>query len=221
MLKPINDIASWIYYILVIVNLVCYTFLWKRRNLQLFKYIALHSWVMFALNIITEESSKAHLHNLSVSHVYFLVQCLLLAGFYYQILDRSKQRKFIRSYVFYMLVILCINYIVMPEMMRKFNYLEIFLTHYLLTVCALMYSYNTQTEKQEFFHINIGILTFSIISCSMFLLGNIVYIETELAIGRYIMTIHLGALLFFQSMLVVQWTKIIRNKTLKHEASSH
>lgn len=199
-------ISYWSYLIILSTNTFLYSIRKKRKSDRWLKAISGYLWGMLVIQIVSDVVSYYTSDNLYISHIYFYTQMLLLALFYYQILKRPKQRKFIKLYLFFTSVVIFIQYIILPSLWVRFNLLEVCLTNYFLIVCCLLYYYNTLSKKRYFFYLNLGILVYSTLSTSFFLLGNVLA-DMNHSISVYTWGLHAVTSIFFQVMILVQWFK--------------
>lgn len=210
------SITFWGYCILLALNSVLYSILNLRQSKNKKKgtaIISIYLWSMLIIQVASDLASYISYNNLYFSHIYFYTQFFLIGIFYFQVLTSVRQRRFILSYIIFTTLLLIIQYLVVPDLLFRFSLVEVFFTNYLLVCCALMYHYNLLSAKSErkFSIFNFGILTYSVLSLSFFLFGNVMS-KINIDISIYVWLIHSIVLVFFHVMILVQCIKLFSLK---------
>lgn len=120
------------------------------------------------------------IHNLYLSHFYFVLQFIILSFFYLKLL-KDDQRKVVKVGLVLTLFALAIQYLCDDSMVWQFNLFEIFITSFMLSMYAIFHFYNLLNEDKRLYYINAGILIYLFGSSVVFLSGNVVAkLTTEL-----------------------------------------
>lgn len=202
------QIGYWCYIFLLLVNLILCSFKVKRERSDWAKILFVYLSGLFIIQVGSDIAGYITADNLYFSHIYLCFHFVVLGFFYHGIFRKHpKQQKFIRLYISFTSVYLFMQYLISPHVWFQFNLPEIILTNYLLIVCSLMYKYNTLSEKRSFFYLNVGVMSYSFLSSSLFLSGNILT-RIDINIVIYIWAIHLMTILFLQIMIALQLTRI-------------
>jgi hypothetical protein len=154
------------------------------------------------------------IHNLYLTHYYFILQLIILAYFYYQICNVQFQKNAIKYSVLVCLTILAVKYAVRPEMYFILNKLEIFLCSYLLIIFALFHFYNLLNSKKIFLYFNIGLFVYMFGSTLIFLIGNL---SALIDLGGITMTMNKSIYLFFQLCIFIELFQLFRIKNPKNK----
>jgi len=143
------------------------------------------------------------IHNLYLSHFYFILQYILLSYFYYQFFNKS-QRLLIKSVSLAIFIILTIQYMLDSSLFYKFNLLEVLLTSFPLVAYSLIHLDNSLTGRGEFLYINAAILIYLSSSTLIFILGN--FLATfEKEFIRNIWTIHKALYIVYLIFIFLEW----------------
>ena len=204
----IISIVSYCFYLLtLLINVILFSIkVTKTSSVQL-KIIRLYLWIMFIVQVLSEVMTYVASDNLSLLHVYLISHLIILTMFYHSMFNKVYQKRFLYTASAIACLFLVIQYWVHPVLWFQFNLSEIFIVNYLLTVYSLIYNYNSLSEKHHQFHyFNFGIMGYSILSTASFLYGNIAT-KMELSISIPVWTIHIIVLIFFQCMMLLQWSK--------------
>lgn len=198
------------YFILLSLNTVLYSINTGKGFPKWIKIISVYLWSMLIIQVVSDVMAYITSDNLYFSHIYFYSQFIWIGILYYKIFDRPDQRKFIRLYIIFTSVLLLMQYLIVPGLWFRFNLVEVFVTNYLLVLCSLMYNYSTlsKNKSKSFSIFNLGVLTYSILSLSFFLFGNIMS-TIEINISIYIWVIHNIILIFLHLTILLQWIKLV------------
>ena len=95
--------------------------------------------------------SKIMIHNkyenISMSHYYFIMQFIFLSFFYIEILHLPIQKKIIKVGLISIPIILSIQYVLYPELIFKFNIVEVFICSFSIIIYATFHFYNMLNIK--------------------------------------------------------------------------
>ncbi|MGK4567510.1 hypothetical protein [Flavobacterium sp. 3HN19-14] len=168
-----NELLANIGYFFLLVNLIL---LLKgfSVNGKAFKIFAFYTLVICVIQIFSNVFYYRHLNNLFLSHFYLILQFILLSFFYHNLMINQKQKQVVWIFTLLGLLALSIQYAINPELFKIFNYFEIFLTSFLITIYATFHFYNLLNEKKQFYYINMGVFIYLFASTVLFLAGNLV-----------------------------------------------
>lgn len=203
-------IGYWCYLIILVINILLYTYT-SRKRLFWVRTAAVYLWGMLAIQIASDIARNSNSDNLFLSHLYFYYHFIVLSIFYFKVLDRINQRKTVLISVVSVTCFLILQYIAYPNLLLRFNLLEVFFTNYFLIVFSLMYIYNNLSNKKTVYYFNMAVLIYSVLSLSSFLLGNIMT-GIVLDISVYTWCIHIYGLILFQVLITWQWFKSFYSK---------
>ncbi len=203
-----STISYWCYLCILLINTIFSFIKSNERKIAWLNILSFYLLGLFIIQITSDVTAYFTSDNLYFSHIYFYFQFIALGVFYHKLFKKHpKQQKFIRIYIFSTTIYLLIYYIISPAMWFKFNLSEIILTNYLLIVCSLMYNYNTLSKRRLLGYFNIGVTSYSILCCSLFLYGNVMA-KVDLSSAIYVWALHFLAIIFFQLMISVQLVKL-------------
>jgi hypothetical protein len=155
------------------INALLFIFLVSKTKTKTHRILMFYLLTILCVELYATWLAFNGIHNLHISHFYFVFQLIILGIFYYTICTPSFQKSFIKYSMTGCLLILAIQYTITPETFFKFNNLEIFLTSYLLIIYALFHFYNLLSSKKTFLYFNIGLFMYLFGSTVLFLLGNL------------------------------------------------
>ncbi|MBG6112058.1 hypothetical protein IWX84_002953 [Flavobacterium sp. CG_9.10] len=168
--------------------------------------------IILIIEVLSGILKRLHIHNLFLSHFYFIGQFVILSFFYLAILKDTHQKKIIQISFVIGLLALMIQYGYDSSLFFAFNLFEIVITSFLLIVFATFHFYNMLNGKKEFYYINTGILMYLFGSTILFLVGNL---TAKLSPTMSYNTWTLNAFLYivYQFFVFVEWKKSFSNKT--------
>ena len=128
---------------------------------------------MLVIQLMALFMSTMNMHNLFLSHFYFIIQFVMLSFFFMNILIEKFQKKIIAINLFLCSIFLLIQYAIDWRSFFRFNTFEIFITSLPLIVYATFHLYNLLNEKKEYYYTTIGILLYLFGSTVVFLTSNL------------------------------------------------
>jgi hypothetical protein len=198
-------------FLLVLNTLLFLVLAVKTRNTT-HKTLALYLVFITFIQFYSTGLAFKGIHNLYLTHYYFIIQLLILAYFYYQICHVQFQKNAIKYSVLASLGIFSIQYAIKPELYFIINKLEVFLCSYLLIVYALFHFYNLLDSKKSFLYFNIGLFVYMFGSTLIFLIGNL---SALIDLGGITMTMNKSIYLFFQLFIFIELFLLFRIKNPK------
>ena len=175
-------------------------------------------WYLFSMSIIQIGSFWLWyngVNNLHLSHYYLVTQFILLSLFYYH-LYKDKTQKLVTIIILVSVVgVLIIQSYVSPELLYKFNLLEILTTSLTLVFFSVIQFYNSLSETKKFTYVNSGIFIYILSSTLIFCSGNIMA-ELDPSINRLVWFMNAVLYLVYQLLITVEWYHNFRknNNTL-------
>ena len=158
--------------ILLLLN--CFLlFLRISKKAKTYKVFAFYILTMSIIQIASYITSALKIHNIYLTHFYFVLQFLILSYFYFILLNDSKQKFYIKVITPTVISSLLVYYFYYPNDFFIFNPFEIFITSLPLVVYTTFHLYNLLNQEKEFYFINLGLLIYLFGSTLVFLTGNL------------------------------------------------
>lgn len=177
-----------------------------------YKIFTGYLFTIIVIQFFTSYLGRRGMHNLFLSHFYFVLQCLILSVFYYKILKSSFQKKVILISIPLVLITLGIQYFLKPDLFSKFNLFEIFITSFIIIIFALFHLYNILSEKKDYFYLNLGILFYLFCSSVLFMAGNLIATLTD-NFRDVIWKINAVLYIVYQLFIFLEWYRIFIKKS--------
>lgn len=200
--------------IILIINFLMYakSFTVKNKALCVF---TIYLFVISAIQVLSWYLHSKRIDNIFVSHFYFIGQFVFLSFFYKELFIRKKDKLFINIMIIAVLSVVIVSYILLPEMLYRFNVIEIVLTSLPLVVYSVMYVFNSLSmDNRVYSYINAGILFYVLLSTLIFLSGNII-----INLSDYFndITWFINSVLYivFQILIFIEWWKSFSLKKIK------
>ncbi len=203
-MKYINEIINFSY-CLHFINIILY-FIGFSRNGKAYRIFAIYLFLILSGEIIADIMLYNKYENISMSHFYFIVQFIFLSFFYIEILHLPIQKKIIKVGLISIPIILSIQYVLYPELIFKFNIVEVFICSFSIIIYATFHFYNMLNEKRQFYYINSGLLIYLFGSTIIFLSGNILIMKVTV-LTNYLVYINVCLYIFYLLMILVEWKK--------------
>ncbi|WP_264559270.1 hypothetical protein [Flavobacterium sp. N2270] len=195
--------------ILAVNMLMFFLFLFKKG--RVFKIYAIYLFVVLIGEIISKVMIYNGFENIVMSHYYFIFQFLLLSLFYLELINVNIQRKIIQISLLIIPVFLGIHYYLHPELIYKFNIIEVFITSFTLIIYATFHFYNMLSSDKKFYFINSGILVYLLGSTIIFLSGNVLIVKDN-PLNHFLNVVHINITLylFYLLMIFIEGYKTIK-----------
>ena len=158
---------------------------------------------------------KMHIHNLFLSHFYFILQFIILSLFYYNLLKESFQKKIIVINLSLCLSLLFLQYVLNWSLFHQFNLFEIFITSLPLIIYATFHLYNLLNEKKEFYYITIGLLIYLFGSTVVFLTSNLLISLHSKFLLKMIMKLNVYLYIVYQLFILYELVTVYLIKKSK------
>ena len=192
-------------YVLMVINLLLFLVQFRNANKSM-RLFTLYLFVIAVVQFGSSYMSRNQMNNLFLSHLYFILQFVLLGFFYLSFLKAPIQRRFVRISMAVCLALLGLQYYRDPMVFWNFNLFEIFLTSFLIVIYALFHFYNILNESRQYYWLNTGIFIYIFVSSVLFLSGNLM---STIAIEYVDLVWTLNAILYvvYQVFIFLEWWK--------------
>ena len=211
-MKIISLLSTFI----LLLNTILY---FKRftSNGRSFKVFTVYlSYILF-FQIASTIMSRLHIHNLYLTHYYFIGQFIFLSYFYANILNSEKFKLAIKIILAIILFVLGIQFIVDPEIYFTFSLLEIILTFIPIVIYTLFYFYESfGIESKGYLTLNSGIYFYLLSSTLIFSAGNLTVFSNS-PIRNLTWTINSYLFLIYQLSILFEWYKNFKKTSNKTE----
>lgn len=157
-------------YVILFINVVLFSIRFGTHG-KAYRIFSIYLLVILVIQMASSYLSSLRIHNLFLSHFYFIGQFILLSFFYKSLLS-SFQKKIVNIGFVVCFLSLGIQYSLDSSLILKFNLFEIAITSLLLIVYGVFHFYNMLSDRKEFYYINIGIIFYLFGSTILFLVGN-------------------------------------------------
>lgn len=184
------------------------------RNGKAYKLFTIYLFLMSIIQFFTYYLWKEGLYNLHLSHYYLVIQFILLGLFYHTLFKSRTQKWLIISVLIFVVLILIIQSYLYPELLYRFNLLEIILTSLPIVFFSVIQFYNSLSEKKEFMYVNSGIFIYVLSSTLIFCSGNIMT-ELDPSINNLVWFMNVVLYLVYQILISVEWFLNFRKKSIK------
>lgn len=211
-----NEILAWIGYIVLFVNLILFFLKIQSKRGLAYLLFTIYMSAMFIIQIVAYILRYYKIHNLFLSHFYFILQFVILSAFYVMLLKSRFQKNIVKVGLAAGSIALAVQYAMNPGIFFKFNLFEIFITSFPLIVYSTFHFYNLLNEKKEFYYLNTGLLVYLFGSTVLFLAGNLVASLSE-DINTITWTLNAFLYIIYQIFIFIEWWKSFSGKIVKSE----
>lgn len=210
-LKDSFIIGNTIYFVILVINLVGFYFINKRGSNSINKTLFYYLFFLFTFQVVTTTLASLNINNIVLTHPYFIIQCFFLVYFFSQIIIKPLVLRLIMVYSISALCFLFIQYALSPNLIWRFNIVEVFISNYLIILLSLIYFYQNLGEKKKYQTLVIGVLIYSTFSTIIFLFGNVSSI-ININIGVALWILNLVVSIIYQILISFQWYSILKSK---------
>ena len=144
-----------------------------KKNDTPFKMFCLYSISMSIVQFISWYLAHNHTRNIFMSHFYFWLQFFTLSLFFYYLIKSAKTKKIIQINTVVISLIGVISYLLYPEQLNTYSYVEIIGTTFSLVAYALVHLYNLLSQEKKYYTITVGLILYLFGSTIVFLTGNL------------------------------------------------
>lgn len=162
------------------------------------------------LNLLGED-------NLYLSHVYFLLQFILLSLFYSEVLLNVQLKRGIRIIALIIPLVVLLQYFLDYQKLFLFNIPEVLLCSLSLVLYSVFFLYQSLEERnKQWLFFSSGLLVYLLSSSIVFAGGNFIL---EKFLGRGYMAklwiVNNLIYILYQVLITIEWYKNFRNNTLQ------
>ncbi|QHI35500.1 hypothetical protein IMCC3317_08460 [Kordia antarctica] len=183
------------------------------RNKKAYKFFTIYLVSITIIQAFTYYLWTKGANNLHVSHYYLTTQFILLSLFYHSLFKNKTQKRLVITILVLVIIILIVQSYIMPELLYKFNLVEILVTLLPLVFFSVIQFYNSLSGTKNFTYINSGIFIYLLTSTLIFCSGNIVNeITTEFRTLLWFMNAILY--LVYQLLITMEWYFNFRKKKI-------
>lgn len=201
-------------YLLLFINLICYCYSYFKFGVS-YKIFVWYTILMSVIQAVSYGIMKFGMHNLFMSHFYFVGQFMVLSLFYYHLFENKFQKNVVKIGGAICLTALSVQYFLNPATFFKFNMFEIFLTSFLIIIYGTFHLFNLlNSEIKRFYYFNLGVITYLIGSTIIFLSANM---AISLKLGAFFKIFMLNSFLYviYQLLILIEWRANFYKKTLE------
>ncbi|WP_379683150.1 hypothetical protein [Flavobacterium procerum] len=192
-------------YFLLIINFILFSKGFSKFG-KAFRIYVCYLFLLVIVQFTMEVMVFFNINNLSLVHLYFIGQFMLLGLFYKELFQNKAQKKIIQISLLTGIFILAIQYVLQPELFFKFNLFEITITSLLVVFFALLYLYNMLTDEKKFYYITVGLVIYLLASTILFLVGNLTLgLSEELKLITW--TLNAFFVMVNQFFVLFEWKK--------------
>ena len=207
----INRIIAFIGYFIIIINAILFlkSFSYHGKAFRVFSFYLLFETIILVTSSVC---SIFHIPNLFFSHFYFILQFIFLSLFYKNLAINSIQKDIVKFILYLVTTILIFQYFLQPNLLKKFNLLEILFTSIPLIMYSIIHFYNILSSNRSFFYINTGVLFYLSGSTLLFVAGNYI-VSSSSILNKSIWIVNSGLFVIFQILIFIEWRKNYYKKT--------
>ena len=199
-------------YFILFINLLLYLKSYRNKSIA-FKVIIGYLFYTFVIQIIAHFLSANKIHNLFLSHYYFIGQFIFLSFFYYKILTNSIFKKIIIAVFYIVVTVIGVQYFNNPELYYIFNLWEIVLSFIPIVLYSLFYFYESfGVENKKFLILNSGVFFYLLSSTLIFSAGNLIN-SAERSLGLSTWALNAFLYVIYQLLFFIEWYRNFRKPT--------
>lgn len=204
-----NDIFVNTGYFVLFINLILYSKSYRNKSMA-FRVIIGYLLYTFTIEMFASYLSDHKIHNLFLSHYYFIGQFILFSYFYYLLLNKPIFKKIIIVVLSIVTTIIGVQYYNTPELYYTFNLWEIVLSFTPIVIYSLFYFYESfGVENKKYLILNSGVFFYLLSSMLIFSAGNLIN-STGRSIALPIWTINAFLYVVYQLFIFIEWYRNFR-----------
>ena len=167
----------------------------------------------FAIQMFADYMSEHKIHNLFLTHYYFIGQFVLFSYLYYLLLNKAIFKKIIIIVLSIVITVIGVIYYNNPELYNTFNLWEIVLSFTPIVIYSLFYFYESfGVENKKYLILNSGIFFYLLSSILIFSAGNLIN-STGRSMAIPTWTLNAFLYLVYQIFIFVEWYRNFRKPT--------
>ena len=167
--------------ILLFANVICFLvtkkyFKANKLYKSLLSYLVIYFIIELTCNILGFLNPNS---NIFVSHFAFNIQYIILSIFFYKLLKTKSSKRIVTGLFISFIIMNSLYYLTDSKLFWEFNLFEITYISSVTIGLTLIHLYQNLGEAKCYFYFTIGVSTYMLTSCLIFLTGNIqmVFIE--------------------------------------------
>ena len=210
-----NEIITSISNTVLIINALLFIRSYLATKEKVVKILAIYLVVILFIQILSNVLFYFSIPNLLVSHLYFIVQFILLSWFYREVFLKNTHKKLVNYILVSVLSLVLLSFLINPEYITKFNLYEIILTTVPLVLYSILHVFNSLSNlSKSFSYLNAGILFYLLTSTIIFISGNMIIESPEF----YNMAWYVNMILYllYQITILIEWWKNFSPRSIKY-----
>ena len=191
--------------ILLLINIILYFKSFSGRG-KAFKIYSFYLLVIFCIQIAAIYLARSGANNLFLSHVYFVLQFVLLSFFFRELFISRFFKKIIAWFCILALCLLVIQYIFTEDMLSRFNAPGMLSTSIVLIAYSVAYFYKLLDGKKKFLLVNAGILLYLVSSTLIFVTANLTNL-LDRSQNKLLWILNSFLYLIYQILIFIEWRR--------------
>ena len=159
---------------------------------------------MFLIQLVAKILVFYKFQNLIISHLYFILQFLILSFFYKSLIKNHIQLNIIKLTLIFFPAILGIQYLNYPSLINSFNLFEIVCSSFLVVTFASFHFYNLLNIKKEFYIFSIGLVIYLFGSTFLFLFMDLIA-KNKLLNLNIVYSLNSIIYIIYQIFIFMEW----------------
>lgn len=203
-----NEVITNLGYFFLAINTIVFTISYYNNKEKALKYFNLYLVLCLIVQFYSSYLSSLNIHNLFLTHFFFIGQLIFL-GLFFTIINDFKKNKNLNKFLIFSIAGSFIIYLsISPKAFVKWNTLEVIVT----SLPLLIYSFYFFIKKidanksKKYIYFNSGFFVYTLCSTLIFTLGNIGAKEIKL----YVWSFNSLLYLLFQITIFIEWYKNFR-----------
>ena len=206
------DILVYLGYIVLTINVLVYFKSYRKKKDVAFKIFFVYLIGSIILQFYASYLKYFKIHNLFISHYFFIGKFILLSLFFKQILEQKIIKKIISVVLAFVLVAVTLNIVFFPYIYLSFNLFEIMVTvSPIIVYCLLFFMQKIESSDTKYIYIVSGMFLYFLCSLLLFAVGNI-----EAEIKMIIWYSNAVLYLVYQLLIFIEWYKHFRKPIKTH-----
>lgn len=198
--------------ILLLANAVLFTVSFKHNKSSDYQCFMIYMWCMVLVEIFVYSLFFQGINNLFLSHIYFILQFILLSLFYIKILLPNNVKTILKILLITTPVIMVLQYVLDYKKIFIFNTIEILTCSLSLALYAILFLYQSLgTKEKTWLFFSSGILIYLVSSSLVFLGGN--YLLEKFLWKGFVAKLWVAnniIYIIYQVLITIEWYKNFR-----------
>lgn len=196
-------------YFLLFINIIFYSKSYRNKSMA-FRVIIGYLLYTFIIQMFADYMSEHKIHNLFLTHYYFIGQLILFSYFYYLLLNKPIFKKIIIVVLSIVTTIIGVQYFNTPELYYTFNLWEVVLSFTPIVIYSLFYFYESfGVENKKYLILSSGIFFYLLSATLIFSAGNLINsADKYLSIPTW--TLNAFLYVVYQLFIFIEWYRNFR-----------